>query len=182
MLANNYFGLRRWVFCVKKTSKQNYFIKKVFFLNNFLGWRGCIIFREFLGWRGCIIFREFSSFLGQQLFKELILGIYGRTFWTKSFHPSPLTLVALGFHNYVKPWGRQICPTIKEFENMVETNFFKVCHSFHYIKIIIVKVGLAKQNFLKKNYGGKTLGGADLPLPPPPPPPGTPRKGVAARA
>ena len=36
-----------------------------------------------------------------------------------------LTLVALGFQNYVKPWGRQICLTIKKFENMVENNFFQ---------------------------------------------------------
>ena len=48
--------------------------------------------------------------------------------------------------------------------------FFKVCHCMHYIKIIFVKVGLAKEKFLKKKLRQKNPRGADLPPPTPPRP------------
>ena len=65
-----------------------------------------------------------------------------------------------------RPGGGQICPTIIKFQNYVENHFFKVCHYLHYIKIIIVKVGLAKEKFLNKKLRRKNLrGGADLPPP-----------------
>ena len=42
--------------------------------------------------------------------------------------------------------------------------FFKVFQCLHYIKIISVKVGLAKEKFLKKKVmAEKPWGGADLP-------------------
>ena len=45
--------------------------------------------------------------------------------------------------------GGQICPTIKKLQNKVENHFFKVGHCLHYIKIIIVRVGLAREKLLK---------------------------------
>ena len=76
-----------------------------------------------------------------------------------------LTLVGLICQNYVKGGGRSALP-IKNFKIRWKTIFFKVCHCLHYIKIIIVKVGLAKGKFLNKKLRRKNLrGGADLPPP-----------------
>ena len=46
--------------------------------------------------------------------------------------------------------GRSALP-LRNSKKGLKTIFFKVCHSLHYIKIIIFKVGPAKQKFLKKN-------------------------------
>ena len=71
-----------------------------------------------------------------------------------------LTLVGLGCQNNVKAWGADLPYHKKNFKIRWKTIFFKVCHYLHYIKIIIVKVGLAKEKFLKKKLRQK------------PPPPG----------
>ena len=58
-----------------------------------------------------------------------------------------LTLVALGYRNYIKPWGgggRSALP-LKTFQIWLKTHLFKVCHSLYYIKIIIVKISGVKE-------------------------------------
>ena len=62
-----------------------------------------------------------------------------------------LTLVGMGCNNYVKAWGGgRSALLLKNSKIRLETIFFKVCHCLHYIKIIIVMVGLAKEKLLKK--------------------------------
>ena len=65
--------------------------------------------------------------------------------------------------------GGQICLTIKKFQNQVENHFFKACHCLHYIKIIIVEVGLAKENLLQKKLRQENPRGGGQICPPPRP-------------
>ena len=77
-----------------------------------------------------------------------------------------LTLAGLGCQNYVKAWGGKSALPLKNSKIRLKTIFFKVCHCLPFIKMIIVKVGLAKEKLPKKNYGGKNpKGGRSAPPP-----------------
>ena len=63
--------------------------------------------------------------------------------------------------------GRSALP-LKKSKIRLKTTFFKVCHCLHYIKIIIVKVGLAKEKCLQKKLLRKNpRGGRSAPPPRP---------------
>ena len=58
--------------------------------------------------------------------------------------------------------GRSAHP-LKKNDIWLKTIFFKVCHSLEYINIIILKIGLIKEQLHEKKLLQKILGGADLP-------------------
>ena len=94
----------------------------------------------------------------------LICGQIGQI---NSEKKSGLTLVGLGCQNYVKTWGgdRSALP-FKNSKIRLKTIFSKVCHGLHYIKIIIVKVGHAKEKLLKKKVWRKNPRGGGRSAPP----------------
>ena len=80
----------------------------------------------------------------------------------------PLTLVALGCKNYIKPWGGgKICHTLEFFSNMVETPFFQslpwfVLHQTNNCQGCLCKSKVSqKKSYSRKNHRG----GGNLPPP-----------------
>ena len=63
--------------------------------------------------------------------------------------------------------GRSALP-LKNSKKRLTTIFFKVCNCLHYIKIIIIKVGLSKERFSQKKVMRKNPRGGGQNFPPRP--------------